>query len=70
MNKRKIQMSLSSALNEAIILSQRAAKELESGDDVLLSDERIEIKNDIAAAAFATDMAKFESDGAIKERLE
>ena len=63
-------MSLSSALNEAIILSQRAAKELESGDDVLLSDERIEIKNDIAAAAFATDMAKFESDGAIKERLE
>ena len=49
-------MSLSSALNEAIILSQRAAKELENGDDVLLSDERIEIKNDIAAAAFATDM--------------
>ena len=36
LNKRKIQMSLSSALNEAIILSQRAAKELENGDDVLL----------------------------------
>ena len=51
-------------------MSQRAAKELESGDDVLISDESIEIKNDIAAAAFATDMAKFESDGAIKERLE
>jgi len=58
-------MTLSSAMNEAITLM--AAKELESED--LLEQERSEIKNDIAAAAFATEMAELESDVAIKERL-
>ena len=60
-------MTLSSAMNEAITLNLMAAKELESED--LLEQERSEIKNDIAAAAFATEMAELESDVAIKERL-
>jgi len=59
-------MTLSSAFNEALTLNQMAAKELESGDGVLLSIVWIEIENDIAAAAFATDMAKLESDVARK----
>ena len=41
-----------------------------SEDDDLLSEEMSEIKNDIAAAAFAADMAKLEIDVAIRERLE
>ena len=63
-------MTLSSALNEAITLNQKAANELVREDDDFLSEERSEIKNDIAAAAFAADMAKLESDVAIRERLE
>ena len=59
-------MTLSSALNEAITLNQKAANELVSEDDDFLSEERSEIKNDIAAAAFAADMAKLESDVAIR----
>ena len=49
-------------------LNQMAAKELESGDDEFLKDRREReesINNDIAAAAFATDMAELESDDAI-----
>jgi hypothetical protein len=66
-------MTLSIALNEAMTLNQIAAKELESGDDDFLKERREgfdSINNDIAAAAFATDMAKLESDDAIKEKLE
>ena len=58
-------MTLSSALKEAITLNQMAAKELESGDDDFLKERREReesINNDIAAAAFATDMAELESD--------
>ena len=54
-------MTLSSALKEAIM----AAKELESGDDDFLKERREgleSINSDIAAAAFATDMAELESD--------
>ena len=57
-------MTLSSALKEeAISLNQMAAKELESGDGDFLKERREReesINNDIAAAAFATDMAKLE----------
>ena len=66
-------MTLSSALKEAIMLNQMAAKELESGDDDFLKERREReesINNDIAAAAFATDMAEHESDDAIKEKFE
>ena len=61
-------MTLSSALKEAIMLNQMAAKELESGDEDFLKERREReesINNDIAAAAFATDMAELESDDAI-----
>ena len=64
---------LSLALKEAITLNQRAAKDLESGEEVFLKEkrERLEsINNDIAAAAYVTDMAELESDVAIKEKLE
>ena len=46
-------------------LNQMAAKELESGDDGFLKERREgleSINNDIAAAAFATNMAELESD--------
>jgi hypothetical protein len=60
------------ASEEAITLNQMAAKELESGDDGFLKERREgleSINNDIAAAAFATDMAELESDDAIKDLI-
>jgi uncharacterized protein YlxP (DUF503 family) len=53
-------------------LNQEAAKELESGDDGFLKEKREVLKsinNDLAAAAFATDMAELESDDAIKDLI-
>ena len=54
-------MTLSSALEEAITLNQMAAKVLESGDDDFLKERREGLKSinsDIAAAAFAIEMAE------------
>ena len=69
MEQESHEYKLSLALNEAMTLIQMAAKEIEGGDEVCLKEQRegLEaINNDIAAAAFARDMAELESDDDIK----